>query len=391
MKDDIAYNEDNPNPGEIRNSPDGPNVYVGVPKDYTNDNLNGTYFLDVLGGKKMDVGSGKTLNTGPKDRIFVYFADHGDSGFSYFGDGILKATDLLDTLNMMHTNKKYNEMVIYWESCFSGSMFQNLSTNINVYALSAANSTQSSYACYCTDVNCYGDCFSVSWMEDADNEKLNNETLLIQFWITRQETLVQTRKDWISQHVKQWGSIAKMNHEKISRYLESDEKELGFKTKPPISINHNSLRGIAIPQPEVALHVLMMKYKNAITFSERWDSAANLYLLKYKRKLLQTKIDEIIRSTVETSLEAGRLNDKQKRIVATKDPNTVLDRTQYETCYYPLVEKFQDRCFSFKCNDYVPYQMKMFLPLCKADIEIGMIEDAIDKNCNHEKSFCGIH
>ena len=36
-------------------------------------------FEKVLKGEKVDgaFGSGKTLNSGPKDNIFVYFADHG--------------------------------------------------------------------------------------------------------------------------------------------------------------------------------------------------------------------------------------------------------------------------------------------------------------------------
>jgi len=32
MYDDIAYNEQNPRPSVIMNKPDGPNVYLGVPK-----------------------------------------------------------------------------------------------------------------------------------------------------------------------------------------------------------------------------------------------------------------------------------------------------------------------------------------------------------------------
>ena len=121
MKDDIAFNERNPNQGVIINQPNGPNVYEGVPKDYVGDDLKYEYFLNVLKGKKMNVGSGKTLKTGQNDRIFVFFADHGGPGFSRFGGGNLKATDLMDTLDSMHKENKYNEMVIYWEACESGS------------------------------------------------------------------------------------------------------------------------------------------------------------------------------------------------------------------------------------------------------------------------------
>uniref|UniRef100_A0A673LW88 Legumain-like n=1 Tax=Sinocyclocheilus rhinocerous TaxID=307959 RepID=A0A673LW88_9TELE len=37
MYDDIAYNKKNPYPGSIINKPNGPNVYPGVPKDYTGE------------------------------------------------------------------------------------------------------------------------------------------------------------------------------------------------------------------------------------------------------------------------------------------------------------------------------------------------------------------
>uniref|UniRef100_A0A672N719 Legumain n=1 Tax=Sinocyclocheilus grahami TaxID=75366 RepID=A0A672N719_SINGR len=37
MYDDIAYNKKNPYPGNIINKPNGPNVYPGVPKDYTGE------------------------------------------------------------------------------------------------------------------------------------------------------------------------------------------------------------------------------------------------------------------------------------------------------------------------------------------------------------------
>ena len=35
MYDDIANSKENPFPGKIFNRPNGPDVYAGVPKDYT--------------------------------------------------------------------------------------------------------------------------------------------------------------------------------------------------------------------------------------------------------------------------------------------------------------------------------------------------------------------
>lgn len=59
------------------------------------------------------------------------------------------------------------------ESCLSGSMFEGLlPNNINVYATTASNAKEDSYATYCPDslmkeyTTCLGDSYSVSWMED---------------------------------------------------------------------------------------------------------------------------------------------------------------------------------------------------------------------------------
>lgn len=62
-------------------------------------------------------------------------------------------------------------MVMYIEACESGSMFyDSLPGDINVYATTAANRSQSSYACYFDQKrNAYlGDRYSVAWMEDSD-------------------------------------------------------------------------------------------------------------------------------------------------------------------------------------------------------------------------------
>ena len=43
----------------------------------------------------------------------------------------------------------FKELVFYMEACESGSMFPNLKSNENIFAVTASNATQSSYATYC--------------------------------------------------------------------------------------------------------------------------------------------------------------------------------------------------------------------------------------------------
>jgi legumain len=110
----------------------------------------------------------------------------------------------------MQANNMYKEMTFYLEACESGSMFQNiLKPSQNIYAVSAANPTESSWGTYCSpddSVNgkhiksCLGDLFSVNWMEDSDAAKMNVETLQQQWQTVKTETT--------KSQVMQWGDLS---------------------------------------------------------------------------------------------------------------------------------------------------------------------------------------
>ena len=93
-------------------------------------------------------------------------------------DGALFASDLNAAISTMHRRGMYAEMLIYLEACHGGSMFDGmLPDNVNVYATTAANADESSYAFYCypDDVvkgthigTCLADEYSTRWMEQSD-------------------------------------------------------------------------------------------------------------------------------------------------------------------------------------------------------------------------------
>merc|ERR1711910_90123 len=103
MYDDLAYNKENPTPGKLINQPNGTDVYHGVVKDYVCASVRPDIFLQVLQGEKVDgiFGSGKTLQSGPNDNVFVYFTDHGAKGLVAFGESVLKATELNQAIKKM--------------------------------------------------------------------------------------------------------------------------------------------------------------------------------------------------------------------------------------------------------------------------------------------------
>jgi len=199
--DDIANNRQNPFPGQIFNKPTaagvpGVDVYKGCQKDYVGAAVTSTNVINVLTGNAQAVAgiegsNGKVLQSGPNDNVFFFYSDHGTVGEVEMPSGTpLYATKFVAAIQLMHSRNMYNKMVVYIESCESGSMFNNLlPKNINVYATSASSPTESSWGCYCPPQDkingksigsCLGDLYSVNWMEDSDKFGMSR-TLADQF------------------------------------------------------------------------------------------------------------------------------------------------------------------------------------------------------------------
>ncbi|KAG6469471.1 hypothetical protein ZIOFF_074188 [Zingiber officinale] len=231
MYDDIAYNENNPRPGIIINQPQGKDVYAGVPKDYVGENANVNNFFAVLLGNKSALtgGSGKVIDSGPDDHIFIYYADHGGPGVLGMPTSPdLYANDLNDVLKKKHAAKSYKSMVIYIEACDSGSIFEGLlPEKLNIYATTAAMATESSYATYCPWMHpalppgysvCLGDLYSVSWLEDSDKNNMAKETLEQQYKKIKERTSVNGTYN-VGSHVMQYGNVRELSSKRLYLYI----------------------------------------------------------------------------------------------------------------------------------------------------------------------------
>jgi len=158
-------------------------------------------FAAVLTG----TASGRKLESTADDNVFVFFVDHGAPGLIAFPSSEMHKTALQSALQTMSDNKMFKKLTFYLETCESGSMFEDMSIP-GVYAVSAANPTESSWGTYCgTDAkvngksinSCLGDLFSVSWMEDSEAQDVTTETLDDQY----SSLLGLVAKS----HVMQWG------------------------------------------------------------------------------------------------------------------------------------------------------------------------------------------
>lgn len=194
--DDAANSKENKFPGKLFNKPSsffgGKSVDVreGCVIDYASNSVSIDTFEAVLTGDseytKSVNGSGRVLQSTSSDNVFLNFVDHGGVHIIAFPNNneLLHAKKLNQILTDMHQKKMYKNLVFYMEACESGSMFEDLSDSMNIFAMTASNAKESSWGTYCPPTGdfvhgrklgtCLGDLFSVNWMEETDKYH-NNE------------------------------------------------------------------------------------------------------------------------------------------------------------------------------------------------------------------------
>ncbi|XP_026410878.1 vacuolar-processing enzyme alpha-isozyme-like [Papaver somniferum] len=237
MYDDVAYHQINPRPGTLINSSSGIDVYNGVPRDYVGETVNVDNLLDVFLARNQIAlaaeGSGKMIDSGPEDTIFIYILGHGAPQKLFMPNGeVLDAETLQAAINLKFQQGHYKNILIFVESCYSGSMFYEiLQPGMNVYAITACNPLESSYGHYFPMDGengqppgykiCLGDIFTSCWIERCRKEDMTTETLNRHYELVRECSLrigKQTSPNYI-QHVTQFGDLESLGNQTMATYI----------------------------------------------------------------------------------------------------------------------------------------------------------------------------
>lgn len=352
MYDDIANNAQNPFKGNIINHVGGPNVYPGSAKiDYKGNDVTAKNFLSILTGNAAamkGIGSGKVVASGPDDNVFIFYSDHGAPGIVAMPTGdYLHATDLNAAIKEMFTQKKYHEMIFYIEACESGSMFADLlPTNLNVYATTASNPTESSWACYYdASRGAYlGDTYSVNFLEDSDAADMNTETLQVQF----QNIKLKTDQS----HVMQYGNL-QMAAEPLKNFLVFGK--FSHPHKCPVS----SL-GKQVDQRDAKLATLMNQLQ-----SNKNDET------------LMVKIDEELAHRTKMDRLFTRLS--QNVVGHTKFATTPVHSVNDATCLKYAIKAYESVCGRF--SDYGLRYVNTLAHLCNEGVSHSRIHEEVTRLC----------
>lgn len=360
MYDDIANNYRNPFKGNIINVPKGPNVYAGVKIDYKGMDVTPQNFLSVLQGKATNAGNGRVINSGPNDHVFVYFSDHGNRNIVGFPHGVLYAKDLNNALKNMYEQNKYEKMVLYIEACYSGTMFDKyLPKNHNVFAITAANTRESSYAAYYdrSRRTYLADEFSINWMKDTENHDASVESLYDQFVAVKRATK--------HSHVMDYGDEDGMGDMKIGEFeagTKTSTVEASKTSYPPMND--------AVPSYDVAYMSLYHQLQDAETAEER---------LKVLHEMqAELKAQESIRQRMEDIV--GSLTSRTA-VLMEYDVEAMETTDEQHECYEQTVQKYFDTCKGFDEFDHNTKHLHVFSNLCSHGMSKESILGAIENVC----------
>ena len=222
----------------------------------------------------------KVFHTTEDDTLFIYYSDHGYQGGVGCGSGRITTEQMQDALKYLHENKKYSKMAFFLEACESGSVFDTLPTNLNIYAFTSANQTEPAWCDYCPP----NDVVNHEHIDACLSMYYDNEYQLL--W--EQESTTITLGELFQ---KTHDEVAKSQTQEVSEWGDLSMKDLPMTTfigDKPIKTRNFARRPASntrIEKSEAPIHVAKWR-------AIRADSNSNAAALAELRELLSVRAKE---------------------------------------------------------------------------------------------------
>ncbi|CAL8100984.1 unnamed protein product [Calicophoron daubneyi] len=351
---DIAFNARNTRFGEVYNDYNYTDVYRGVKIDYSGWDVTPENFLKVLSG---DNSTGKrVVHSTKEDEVFVFYSDHGASNLLAFPGDELYSSDLIVTLKRMYRNRQYKRMLLLIEACYSGSMFEDLlPENINVLALTAANSRESSYGTFCRpgyDLRtCLADEFSYGWMIAATENNVGTFTVY---------NLYNTVRRKIHSHAMMYGdwTLASLP---LGQFITGRHFENSRRTVRKSCEIKDSIKS-------TEAHIVSMRKRlsNANSEEEKRLTEIELERMLHRKAVVQKTFDYL-----------------EERAAQYETNNSPVTRTRAEAvdCYIEIHKSFKKHCFTIQKTPEVIEHLVKFDDMCTRGVDPKVIVHAIETVC----------
>lgn len=140
-EDDIAYNAYNKEPGVLRTSLNGENVYDSSAIDYNLSELTIADLGNILKGEKSSRLQ-QVIGANSKDNVFIYWSSHGTQGNLEFGSTNISYEQMVEILK----DAPHRKMMFVLEACYSGGMGEAGTGIPGIVYLTAASPDETSHA-----------------------------------------------------------------------------------------------------------------------------------------------------------------------------------------------------------------------------------------------------
>ncbi|XP_014274709.1 legumain [Halyomorpha halys] len=349
VNDDIAHHDSNPTPGVVINYPGGPNVYEGLLKDYTGLDVTPINFLNILTGNKTameGIGSGKVIESGPDDVIFLNFVGHGTHGVLMFPNNQLFADDFINAIKNMKNENRFSKMVIYIEACFAGSLFDNmLPDDINVFVVTAADSREPSSGCFRDDEQktWLSNVFSTLWMSFAEHESFSEESL--------HHLYEKVRSYTNTSHPQEYGDLD-LGEMKL-KYILGQRKKKSRRRMPP----YTPLPTDVVNSMDIPLQIIIDQIRAAT------DPVKKKQLKWDHKRLIERResVDKLFNDIMEKVVD----NDK-KKLEELRTLKLGLNEAIFK-CYKTLYTTFSEYCMNPSQNPYSSLHFQKLVNMCTVD------------------------
>ncbi|CAL8077935.1 unnamed protein product [Calicophoron daubneyi] len=296
------------------------------------------------------------LHSTMEDEVFVFYSDHGSSNLICFPEEDLYSKDLIATLKRMHDNRQYKRMLLLIEACYSGSMFEDiLPEDIDVLALTAANSKESSYGTFCEPKDdldtCLADEFSYGWMIAATDNDVRTFTV---------EDLYNTVKDQILSHAMMYGDkkIASLPLEQFISGENVQNSRPAFRKSREIKDSVKSTEA----------HIVSMRKRLSIASSGEEKRLAEIELerMLHRKAVVQKTFDYL-----------------EERAAQYEVNNLLVPRTRDEAvdCFIEIHKSFRNHCFTIQKTPEVIEHLVKFDDMCTRGVDPKAIVRAIETVC----------
>ena len=143
-EDDLANDPENPHPGVVHVTPDGENLHLNIKNDYKISQLTPADLENILKGNVTE-RTPQVVHGSKNTNVLFFWSGHGKyDGMLNWAGGEITAEEIRAAINGAQDN--FRKMLLVMETCYSGSVGENLTGIPGLMVLTAAAPDEKSHA-----------------------------------------------------------------------------------------------------------------------------------------------------------------------------------------------------------------------------------------------------